>query len=445
MLKLKKVLALSVAILAMSSNFASAQELEIDSTAAIVNSNIILTSELNAAQEQIIRQFKRQNNSNLDPLTARKAALEGLISRELILQMAKRQGIDITDLQLDQALSQTAARNNMSVQNFLDTYMPGMPLAQAREKFKEEFIFNELKKSQIRNRINVSQTDVELLANNLKKAQANSVEPRYHLAQIIVPLSAQANIQQIQKADATINHIKQLLRQGANFNELAARYTQGSLAAQGGDLGYLPESQVPPPFLPALLKAKPADVLGPFRSPYGLHLIKLIDVSTELVEPVRLYDASHILLSTSIIFSDDAAVKKLKEIKSAIESGNMTFAQAASKYSEDTGSAINGGDLGYATPETYDPAFASAMVKLRQRQVSDPIKCSFGWHIIYLKDVKIDKNSMQAYEDKARALIYERQFKEEALNFEREIRDMAYIQVLDPQLLKANINFNQNN
>lgn len=445
MLKLKKVLALSVAILAMSSNFASAQELEIDSTAAIVNSNIILTSELNAAQEQIIRQFKRQNNSNLDPITARKAALEGLISRELILQMAKRQGIDITDLQLDQALSQTAARNNMSVQNFLDTYMPGMPLAQAREKFKEEFIFNELKKSQIRNRINVSQTDVELLANNLKKAQANSVEPRYHLAQIIVPLSAQANIQQIQKADATINHIKQLLRQGANFNELAARYTQGSLAAQGGDLGYLPESQVPPPFLPALLKAKPTDVLGPFRSPYGLHLIKLIDVSTELVEPVRLYDASHILLSTSIIFSDDAAVKKLKEIKSAIESGNMTFAQAASKYSEDTGSAINGGDLGYATPETYDPAFASAMVKLRQGQISDPIKSSFGWHIIYLKDVKIDKNSMQAYEDKARALIYERQFKEEALNFEREIRDMAYIQVLDPQLLKANINFNQNN
>lgn len=445
MLKLKKVLALSVAILAMSSNFASAQELEIDSTAAIVNSNIILTSELNAAQEQIIRQFKRQNNSNLDPITARKAALEGLISRELILQMAKRQGIDITDLQLDQALSQTAARNNMSVQNFLDTYMPGMPLAQAREKFKEEFIFNELKKSQIRNRINVSQTDVELLANNLKKAQANSVEPRYHLAQIIVPLSAQANIQQIQKADATINHIKQLLRQGANFNELAARYTQGSLATQGGDLGYLPESQVPPPFLPALLKAKPTDVLGPFRSPYGLHLIKLIDVSTELVEPVRLYDASHILLSTSIIFSDDAAVKKLKEIKSAIESGNMTFAQAASKYSEDTGSAINGGDLGYATPETYDPAFASAMVKLRQGQISDPIKSSFGWHIIYLKDVKIDKNSMQAYEDKARALIYERQFKEEALNFEREIRDMAYIQVLDPQLLKANINFNQNN
>lgn len=445
MLKLKKVLALSVAVLTMSSPFVQAYEIEIDSTAAIVNSNIILTSELNAAQNQIIRQFKEQNHSNIDPITARKAALEGLISRELILQMAKHQGIDITDLQLDQVLAQTAARNNMSVQNFLNTYMPNMPLAQAREKFKEEFIFNELKKSQIRNRINISQTDVELLANNLKKAQLDSVEPRYHLAQLIVPLSAEANIQQIQRANATIAHIKQLLKEGASFNELAARYTQGSLAAQGGDLGYLPESQVPPPFLPALLKAKPSDVLGPFRSPYGLHLIKLIDVSTELVEPVKLYDAAHILITTSIIFSDEAAVQKLKELKAAIESGNLSFAQAATKYSEDTGSAINGGDLGYATPETYDPAFANAMQKLQKGQISDPIKSNFGWHIIYLKDVKIDKNSNKAYEDKARALIYERQFKEEALNFEREIRDMAYIQVLDPQLLEANINLNQNN
>lgn len=436
MVKLKTLLISSLALLA--TNFANAQEITIDGTAAIVNSDIILTSELDAEQRDINARFKAQN-INIDPISARKAALEQLISRSLVMQMAKRQGIDLTDLQLDQALYQAANQANISVETLLKQIAPGSSESKARERFKNELIFNELKRSQVRNRVHVSQTDVNLLAENLKKAQFNEVEPQYHIAQLIVPLSATATLAQIDAANATINNIKAQLKEGANFNNLAARYTQGSLAAQGGDLGFLRESQIPIPFLPSLLKAKAGDVIGPFRSGYGLHLIKLIDVSTEVIEPIKLYNASHILLTTSVVFSDEAAQKNLQNLRQAILDGKISFADAATKYSEDTGSAIKGGNLGYASADIYDPAFARTLVSMKVGQISQPIKSNFGWHLIYLKDTKIDKGSDKAYKDKAYNLIYQRLFNEEAENWERELRSSAYIHVIDPILVDAHV------
>ncbi len=295
-----------------------------------------------------------------------------------------------------------------------------------------------MRRARVRSRINISDTEVDLLARNLRKV--GSIEPQYHLSQIIVPIqggnAAAANRQ--------VSEIRAQLKEGADFNALAARYSIGSSASQAGDLGYLPETQIPVPFLPALLKASPGDVLGPFRSPYGIHLLKLYDVSHDAVQPISLYDASHILLQTSIIFSDEAASRELAALREQIISGQISFADAARRYSEDPGSAINGGDLGYATPEKYDPLFARAMVALQPGQVSDPIKSSFGWHLIYLKDVKLDKDSDEAYRQKARDLIFRRLFQEESIAWERELRDSAYIHVMDPILLQAHIDMDQN-
>ena len=427
-------------LLATSSLTLQVQAQDLDRTAAVVNDDIILQSELDATQRQLAQNF-RARNQNVDAVAARKAALEQLITKSLILQQAKTQGLNLNDMQLDQALAQFASRNNTSVQAVLNEMGPNLSEAAKREKFREDLIINEVRRNQVRNRIKISDSEVKLLAKNLQ--QVGSVEPNYHLSQLIVPLSANAAPAQIQSAVNTVESIQARLRRGASFDELAARYTQGSLAAQAGDLGFIPESRVPVPFLPAILKAKAGDVLGPFRSPYGLHLIKLIGVSNSAVVPVRTYDASHILLKTSIVYPDEKAIAELNLLRDEILNGTISFAAAATKFSEDPGSAISGGDLGYSTPDRYDPAFAAAMVKLKPGEISQPIKSSFGYHLIKLNDVKVEDNSEASYENQARNLIYERMFREESVAWERELRDTAYIHVSDPTLINAGINIDQ--
>lgn len=432
--------ALSV-ILPMNQALAAPQEVAknsevlLDASAAVVNTDIILQSELNRAQQQVMENFKRRGNT-IDPTQARRAALEGLITRSISLQMAKKSGINLTDTQIDQAIASAAASTNMSVKDFLKT-SGAKDEATARQYVAEEMMVNEIRRSQVRQRVKISDAEVALLAKTLKNI--GSVEPSYHLGLIVLPLSADATYQQVQAVTAQANSIKRRAQQGEDFNALAAEFAQGSMAFEGGDLGYIPEAQVPVPFLPALLKAKNGDIVGPFRSPFGLHILKLYDVTNQAVEPITTYKAKHILLTTSVIFSDQAAQTELSNLKKQITSGKISFADAAKKYSEDTGSAPLGGELGYAPANRYDPGFAQGLIKLQPGQISDPIKSSFGWHLIYLEDKKIDKNSDEAYKQRAYDLIYKRLFEQESIAWEKELRESAFVRITDPVLISAGL------
>ncbi len=414
----------------------NAAEVKLDSTAAVVNSGIILESELNAEQRRV-EQISKARNINLDKVAARSQALENLITKAILLQMAEQQGYDLNDMQVDQALAQTAERNNASVAEILKSFGPSASEAQQRENFKNEFIINELRSSRVRSRIHVSQAEVDNLAKNLK--DRGSVEPQYHIAQIIIPLSLNPSESEYRGSQNEARSLITKLRKGMSFNEALAKYP----AEGNGDMGYLAESQIPLPFVPALVKSKPGDVIGPFRSPSGLHIFKVYDINHNAIAPIRTYDAAHILLKTSIIFSDEAAQAQLKQIRDDILNNKLSFAQAAKQYSQDPGSAIDGGNLGYSVPERYDPNFARGMVSLKKGQISEPIKSSFGWHLIYLKDIKIDNNSDEAFRDRARSIIYEREFAQAARSWERELRASAYIHVLDPELLNHGVNLNQ--
>lgn len=424
-------------VLALAACSAQAEEVILDSAAAVVNNEIILTSELDAQQKQV----EQRMGGKLDEVSARKAAMEYLISQSLISQIAKEQGYELTDMQIDEALAHTAMKNHTTTTAILQSFGTNLDPATQRELFKNQIISNEIKRARVRARINVSDSEVEALAQTLKK-QGN-VEPSYHISQLIIPLSINPSEQEYLKAQADSKAVASQLRNGADFNALAARYTTGSLASQGGDLGYLPESQVPLPFVPGLVKSKPGDWFGPLRTPMGFHYIKVWDINNSVITPIKTYSASHILVKTSIIFSDEAAQARLRELRSSILAGTISFAAAAKQYSEDPGTASQGGALGYSVPDRYDPAFAAVMVRLKKGEISEPFRSSYGWHIIKLEDIKVDTDSMDAYRNRARAIIFEREYTEQAGLWERELRDTAYIHINDKVLLHAGIQLNQ--
>ena len=439
-----KILALALALGTVSANTMAANtvsqgETVLDATAAVVNNGIVLESELNDETNKLLAQYKARG-ANVDPITARKQALQTLITNSIILQIARNNGAEVTDMQLDSTLENAAMRNNTSVDNILRSMGPNLTKAQAREKFKEQYLINEVRRSSVRQRINISDTEVTTLAKALQ--HRGNVEPMYHIAQILIPLSSTPTEAEYRRVEQESKNALYALRNGANVQEVAAKF---ATSEQNADLGYVPETAVPLPFLPGILNAKPGDVIGPFRSSVGMHIIKLFDVSHSAISPIKTYNASHILVKTSIIYSDEAAVAKLNDIAQQIKSGAITFEQAAKKYSEDPGSAIRGGNLGYAPAETYDPGFAQGLQSLRVGQLSQPIKSSYGWHLILLNDIKVDRDSLDAYKEKANSILFEREFSEAVVNWERSMREMAYIHVIDPILVNNGVKLDSDN
>lgn len=146
-------------------------------------------------------------------------------------------------------------------------------------------------------------------------------------------------------------------------------------------------------FAERLVSAKKGDVVGPIRSGVGFHILKVNDIrgASQSVSVTEVH-ARHILLKPSVVLTDDQARAKLQSVAEAIKSGRAKFADEAKQLSQDPGSAMQGGDLGWASPDIYDPAFRDALLKLSKGEISAPVHSSFGWHLIQLLDTRqVDK------------------------------------------------------
>ena len=97
--------------------------------------------------------------------------------------------------------------------------------------------------------------------------------------------------------------------------------------------------------------------------------------------------SSHILISFDDEVIEDAAQEQSKDILVRIKGGE-SFEELAQEFSDDSGSATNGGDLGWAEPGLFVPEFDQVLYALEIGEISDPVKTQFGYHIIRLDDVK---------------------------------------------------------
>ncbi|EII7708040.1 peptidylprolyl isomerase SurA, partial [Escherichia coli] len=199
----------------------------------------------------------------------------------------------------------------------------------------------------------------------------------------------------------------------------------------GGQMGWGRIQELPGIFAQALSTAKKGDIVGPIRSGVGFHILKVNDLRGESKNiSVTEVHARHILLKPSPIMTDEQARVKLEQIAADIKSGKTTFAAAAKEFSQDPGSANQGGDLGWATPDIFDPAFRDALTRLNKGQMSAPVHSSFGWHLIELLDTRNVDKTDAAQKDRAYRMLMNRKFSEEAASWMQEQRASAYVKIL---------------
>jgi len=403
----------------------------LDSIAVVVNEDVITSSELAGKVRYYENQIRLSNGSVSDMESLRKQVLERMIRDRVQLQQAAQLGIQIDDINLNRMIDAMAKKNNISLNELRTTLeQEGIDFSDFRNQTREELIVQELQKRMVADKVNVTSQEVKQFIESNTKQESSANE--YHLLHILVATPESASPDDIQLAQGEAQELYSQLKQGADFKQLAIRVSDGSNALNGGDLGTRKANELPELFLEAIENLGQGDISEPIRSASGFHILKVAGTSNN-VEMVTQTHARHILITTSADVSDEDARQSLIELKQRIVQGEE-FADLANEYSEDPGSKIKGGDLGWANPGTFVPAFEKTMASLDDGEISDPFKSQFGWHLMQVLERREIDMAQTVLEAKAMQAVRARKIDEEIRLWLRRIRDEAYVEYIDTSL-----------
>ncbi|QIZ48504.1 peptidylprolyl isomerase SurA [Dickeya zeae] len=419
--------------LALSANMAFAAPQEVNKIAAIVDNSVVLESDINSLLQSVKLNAQEAGQQLPDDATLRHQILERLIMDNIILQMAQKMGVQVTDDQLDRSIANIAAQNHMSLDQLRSRLAAeGISFDTYRSQIRKDMMIADVRNSEVRRRVTVLPQEVDSLAQQLASQGANG--PEVNLSQILIPLPENPTQDQVDKAENLANRLVKEASQGADFGKLAITYSADPQALKGGQMGWGRPQELPSLFAERLANPQKGQIIGPIRSGVGFHILRVNDTrgGSQAVSVTEVH-ARHILLTTSVVMNDAQAKAKLEEVASQIRSGKLSFATAAKQLSQDPGSANQGGDLGWASPEMYDPAFRDALMDLKKGEISAPVHSSFGWHLIQLLDTRQVDKTDTAQKDRAYRMLFNRKFAEEAQTWMQEKRAAAYVKILDAQ------------
>jgi peptidyl-prolyl cis-trans isomerase SurA len=362
----------------------------------------------------------------------RTQAIEKLILDNLQMQMADRMGIQISDPQLEQTIGNIAQAENMNVSQFREKIASeGVAFNTYREEIRKEIILGEVRRANVRRRVYITPQEISNLVNLIDEQGDQQAE--FNLGHILIEFPPEPTDEDITNAKIRADKVVELLNKGSDFSRIATASSGGSRALEGGDMGWMNINSMPTLFAEAVQKRSKDELIGPIRSGAGFHILKVKDVRG--IEKVEIAEVSsrHILITPSVILSDEKAEKMLIEFRKQILAGEADFAVLAKEHSADPGSALNGGELGWADPNIYVPEFRDTLGKLEIDEISSPIRTVHGWHLMQLLEKRIGDATEKRKEEKAYNLLFQRKFAEESDVWLREIRSSAYVEVIEQQ------------
>ncbi len=408
-------------------NVLNAQAQLLDRIVAIVEDDVVLDSELTREANAIIQKLQANHVVIPPRFILRKQVLERLIIEKLQRQLAAKAGIRVSDEMLRSSVANIARRNNMTLEQFrMELENQGMNFAEFQESVRNEIIVNQLKAREIGSRIKV--TDREVAHYLETQGEVGKEKVKYRLGHILISIPEAASSGVIQKARDKAARIISDLRHGGDFKQIAMSVSDGGNALNGGDLGWRTIGQVPTLFVDMVGKMSKGEVAGPIRSPSGFHIIKMIAMKGVDKHIVTKTKVRHILIKTNELIDDEEAKKRLLALKERIIDGD-DFIALARAHSDDKGSAIKGGDLGWVGPGVLVPPFESAMNKLAINEISDPVQTQFGWHMIQVLDREDRDNSVEFKKNQVREEIRKRKIEEETELWLRRLRDESFVDI----------------
>ncbi len=398
-------------------------ESEIDSILAVVNDDIILTSEFVRERDTMIK----QNQPGLprgDELN--RLLVERLIVRSIQLQEAERRNIRIDDSRLQRAIEDMARNNNMSLTQLRASITgQGLDFLQFREDLRKDMLVSTLTRREIESNLFVSEAEIEDLLNNEK---AITGEYRYNLEHILVKLPQQADSQQDAAALAVAQNIASRARNNELFVDLVRSARSNGTDIEGGNLGTRTLKDMPDLFAQAVKTVEEGDITQPLRSVAGYHILKLATKTTISQATPSKVRARHILVSTRSGRSNTEAQQRIRDVQQQLSSG-ADFAEIARTFSDDSASAARGGDLSWFGPGEMVAEFEQVAFSTPTNAISQPFKTAFGWHIVEVLEQQLPDNPQAELKNKARDQLRQQKAEDAFQSWLSTLRSNAYVEL----------------
>ena len=413
--------------LALILNFLSQQaysQVEVlDQVVAIVDDDIILTSELRERVQGVKSTMEARNVEVPDDEILLRETLDRLILDSIQLQLANRYGVRIPDQQLDESMTRLAQQNGLTLEQFrLALEQSGQSYAAAREGLRDDLAIQRVQQGNVMRNISISEQEID---NFLATEEGDAmVQPEYRVIQALLAASRNEDNSGLAQKEAFVDEVLSSINSGTAFEEAVS--ATGPYSFSGGDLGWRKLGDIPSMFAQVVPTLSIGEV-SKVRSSSGFHLVYLAD-AVGGTRMVRQTDVRHILLKPTEVLSEEAAEELAVELKTRIEAGE-DFGDLARQYSDDIGSAAEGGELGWTNPGQMVPEFEATMAGIPEGEISAPFRSEFGWHILEVEARRDKDFSSEIQRNQIAGHIREQKYQEELDAWLRKIREEAFVDI----------------
>lgn len=400
---------------------------------AVVNSELVTSVEVAQRMARASADIRREGGTVPPEDALRKQVLEALIDERVQITHARDVGGKVDEADVDRAVAGVAAQNQLTVPQLRERLKEdGMDYPRFRNTLRDQMLVERVREREVLARVRVSDDEVDQFLAQQQAQQAS--EPQLNLAQILVTVPEGASAEVVAQRQARAEAALARVRGGEDFAKVARELSEDSNREAGGEIGLRPAGRLPDVFVEAV-KGVDAGSVRPqlLRSGAGFHVLKVLERQAAGAAMVTETRARHILLRVPEQAQGQAVLRRMEELRRRIERGEQKFEDAAKAVSED-GSAQGGGDLGWAAPGQFVPEFEEAMSKLAPGGLSAPVVSRFGVHLIQVLERRQTAVDPKVLREQARAQLREQKFEPAVVDWVKELRLRAYVELREPPL-----------
>ncbi len=427
-MNLRKIFKSLLAISALTLSLGSTAQIELlDKVIAVVDDDVVLQSELDHRLVAVYAQIQKAGTQAPPQDILIQQVLNRLISERLQLNIAYSAGVRISDEEVNQTIGRIVQNGNMTMDQYVEQiHAQGSTIASIREDIRDELTIVRVQQGRVMRRIRISEQELDNFLNSEEGRFLTS--PDVNIGQILLPVPTGSSSIETEAILARANDLVVQINAGTDFRQLAIANSADQSALQGGDLGWRKMAQLPSIFIQAVEKLDLGQISAPIRSAAGFHLLKLYERRGGGKRLVEQHFARHILIKPNQIRDEETTVAQLAELRKRVLEGE-DFGALSKEFSEDPGSALKGGELGWSTPGMFVPEFEQTMNSIAIDEVSEPFRSQFGWHILQVTERREQDFSDNILRNGAENMLRQRKFEEELQVWLQEIRDEAFIEI----------------
>ena len=424
---------------------APARSNELDGIAAVVNDEVVLRSDVEEQLYLFLMRSQAQPDSALAD-TLRRQILDQLIEEKLIVAEAKKQGVTVTDAEINKQVEQaiTDAKQRLGGNDAYQAQLQKENTSEEklRDKYKTELRRQILAQRLVQKQV-TSKAPTQIEAEAYFKAHHEKfpkVPPEVRVSVIQIPVDPDSAITAKAKAKAVA--ARKRIVAGEKFAKVAGEVSDDqSSSHSGGDLGFVPRGTMDSEFEKAVFSAKLNALSEPVRTQYGWHIIEVVERDTLKTHtgrdstdrqgrPIPEAHVRHILIRVPLTDEDiERARKRADSIRGQAAKGT-DFATLVRRYSKYQGAKDESGDIGFLSLGSLQPTIRAGLDSLEVGQVSEALVNPAGFNIFKVTDRKPEREyTLEEIKEQLPEAVAQMQFRDKYDDWVKGLRAKAHIEI----------------